>query len=185
MRATLRVSIRQPWLGMMLRGEKTVEGRRNVGAFARVQAGDVLELYDNRQPQRGHLFRVLAVQRYPGTWSAHGDPLDEFLRNHLSEALPGYTYDAARRVYESVWPSEQIKRDGMAALLLELVEGERRPRSRSRPRATERSRSRAASGAGGRSGSRRGRSPSRSSSSSRSRSRSPRGGRRSPVRMPT
>lgn len=94
----LRMAIAEPWLGLVMAGQKTVEGRIGpAGAECPWKVEDVLAVGASKRP--GTLFKYFKV-----TAVRHYETLAGFLKAEWEKAAPHCaTPDAALRAYLEVW----------------------------------------------------------------------------------
>ena len=59
-----KITVKQPWFGLIKSGRKTAEGRLNRGIFSKLQPGDVIQWQQSDAPQNVVSTRVTSVRKY-------------------------------------------------------------------------------------------------------------------------
>jgi ASC-1-like (ASCH) protein len=110
------MSLKEPWFSLIMRGLKTVEGRKNRGLFQQMQVGDIVEWTNDSIIPRSVKTRITGKAVYP--------TFREYLETEgLDKCLPGITnMDDGLSIYYKYFTKEEEKKFGVVAIRLELVE---------------------------------------------------------------
>ena len=110
------ISLKEPWFSLIMRGLKTVEGRKNKGIFQQMQVGDIVEwTNNNNNTSRSVKTRITGKAVYPS--------FREYLETEgLDKCLPGISeMDDGLSVYYKYFTKEEEKEYGVVAIRLKLV----------------------------------------------------------------
>lgn len=97
-----RKKLSQPYFDMVVKGEKTVEGRLCKGDWDNVKVGDLI-LFEANDSDKAVVVRVAGITKY--------DNFTDMLKATLSKALPGMSMSSALSVYNSIYGDEQYDYD--------------------------------------------------------------------------
>lgn len=104
----MELNVQQPWLGHILKGRKTVEGRLAKGRFAELQRGNILIIGNRR-------FRVSSIVRYGG--------FKEYLTQEgLARTLPGVASVAKGvAIYRKFYAEQAERQHGVLAIRIKPI----------------------------------------------------------------
>ena len=99
----ISVNVQEPYLSLILKGKKTVEGRLNKGKFLSIEAGDVLEI-------GGAKFKVTGTATYSSF-------LEMVTAEGVENVIPDKSTPAeAAQVYYRFFTSDQERQFGVKAI---------------------------------------------------------------------
>ena len=115
----------QPYFGFVYAGYKTVEGRKCSEKWSKLQVGDLLKfIEDNDENEHSNTFlaKITHINKYTGGTTPEDDPLTQMLTNeNLKQILPSVkNLEEGREVYLRIYTIENIIKDGMLAIHLEV-----------------------------------------------------------------
>lgn len=107
--------LKEPWFSLIMRGLKTVEGRKNKGIFQQMKVDDIVEWTNNSITPRSVKTRITGKAVYPN--------FREYLETEgLDKCLPGISdMDDGLSVYYKYFTKEEEKEFGVVAIHLELI----------------------------------------------------------------
>lgn len=107
----IEINVQEPYLGYILSGKKTVEGRLNKGKFGSLKNGDILTIGSTVNE-----YEVIATQVYKN--------FREMIENEgVENVIPDKnSIDDAVAVYYNFYTPEQEKEFGVVAIKIKKVE---------------------------------------------------------------
>lgn len=113
---TYVMKVNSRWAQKIFSGEKTIEGRLNdANKWGKVRKGDILVIQDHVSLVE-FSFIVSDIRTYP--------TVEDYLINEgLRNCLPGVIkLDEGVGIYRSFWPDEDIRKYGIIAFQLQVIE---------------------------------------------------------------
>ena len=109
---TYTKSVAEPWFSLILLGLKTVEGRLNKGAFAKMQKGDTI-IFTNDDFKLNRTVEVVIKDiRHYKTFRTY------LTTQGLDKCLPGFdTIDDGLKVYHLYYPPSVEVKHGVLAII--------------------------------------------------------------------
>ncbi len=107
---TISINVREPYLGYILSGEKTVEGRLNKGKFKEIEIGDVLSINDIAK------FKIIGKRIY--------NSFEEMIeKEEVDNVVPDKkTIDEAVDIYHKFYSPVEEKEFGVVAIEIVKIE---------------------------------------------------------------
>lgn len=113
-----KITVKQPWFGLIRSGQKTAEGRLNRGLFAKLQAGDVVQWQQSDAPQNVVNTRIVSVRRY----ASFADMLAaERLKNTLPVKEINTVNKGVKDVYYKYYTPVDERKYGVVAIRLVVI----------------------------------------------------------------
>lgn len=109
------ITLKQPWLGLIRDGKKTIEGRLNRGIFSKLRIGDKV-LWLNKHSGEKVLTKIVSLNRY--------DTFREMISdNGIENILPGIdSIEEGVNVYGRYYSDEDQRENGVIALGIEVID---------------------------------------------------------------
>jgi ASC-1-like (ASCH) protein len=104
----------EPWFGYLKSGQKTIEGRIKRGKYARIKAGDQIEVNNENESEKV-LVEVIRMKNYP-TFK------DMLAREPIGRLLPGVSgIDEGLSIYREFYSQDEEIKFGVVAIEVKLL----------------------------------------------------------------